>query len=312
MDLSNQSNWTWGYEVELADWDTRKGWEGYGRDPEPLIVNSSGVACDPTLKDYPFGGEINLPPTSTYQEQIDLTTRFKKLHPNAKVTYRGALHIHIRIPGLKDHLEGLKKIQKAVSESRDVFKQIYKQDHQYTRDDFYSESDYKLWRSWSTVGKNGGTFVLPEYRVQEQLDAKTVEEFMEAEVPKSKTGAILWHAQRRTTVNLRQLKQTDTVEFRHGHATFDETKLENHSRWCRDVLLCAFDGGNLWELFNNKYKNLSLCTNGDPFHAWMERRWVATNFKKNKREDIRNTITSIMDGVFDHGPSVPEELVWRP
>ena len=63
------TDWTYGVEHELGDWDTRQGFGKFGRDREPNICNSNGVAGDPSLRDYPFGAEINSPPSETPEEQ---------------------------------------------------------------------------------------------------------------------------------------------------------------------------------------------------------------------------------------------------
>ena len=230
----------------------------------------------------------------------------------ATVTYRGALHVHIRVPGLSKNLTGLKKVQRCLRKCRredeNLFGRLYFQENKLDKD----EEGYAEWRRWANNAVQAATFILPDYRIQNQLDAKTVKEFMEAEVPVSKKGAILWHAQRRSTVNLRQLKQTDTVEFRHAHCTFDANRVYNFMAWCRDFMLCAFDGGCPWEMYDELYKAEPLCHNSDPYCPYMEARYRATNFLgKNKRIDIESAIQAIMEEEFDDGPTVPNHLRWE-
>jgi len=115
-----QRYWTYGVEHELADWDTRKGFGVFGRDPEPNILNSNGIAGDPTLRDYPFGAELNSPPTSTPDAQADLFQDFVMQHPFIFVSHRIGMHVHIRVPGLAKHLPTLKQIQKYVGQNQAV------------------------------------------------------------------------------------------------------------------------------------------------------------------------------------------------
>lgn len=291
------NRWTYGCEHELADWDTRKGWEGYGRDPEPNICNSNGVATDPRLVSYPFGGEINTPPTYSITAQGELLSKFLKRFPRATVTHRAGLHVHIRVPGLSSNLQQLKKLQRYILENKDVWPLVDPLPLP-TRNDFSTEEEYKGAKKRQHWMRMSHWTCVPAYRVELQCRAKTVEEFFAREVPLSSQGVILWHAQPRAAVNLRQLKQTDTIEFRHFSATLSPIETINAIRWCRDFLQCAFDNYPATKLFNKKYSDVVLPLT-EPYLHWREKRWQATSITKNKREAVDTNIASILAGTFD-------------
>lgn len=297
----NTKNWTYGCEHELADWDTRWGWEGYGRDPEPNIVNSNGIAADPLLKSYPFGGEINTPPSSSPDVQGELLERFLKRHERAKVNYRTGLHVHIRVPGLIDNLQGLKRLQKYIMDNYGVYPLVDRMPAP-TEDQYSTKEEYLgARRRWNWM-KMAHWTVIPKDRVESQLRATTVKEFFELEVPKSKTGKVLWHAQPRAAINLRQLLQTDTIEFRHFAATLSPLETITAIEWCRDFLAAALSGDDYSaiRLFVDKYSNRVFPSLDDcPYIHWMELRWAATSVSKLPRGTVDENIKRILAGEFD-------------
>lgn len=283
--------WTYGCEHEFADWDTRKGWDGFGRDPEPNIVNTNGIAADPSLKSYWQGGEINSPPTTTAEGQAELLQQFLKIHPDSVANWRCGLHVHIRVPGLSSSLNHLKRISRYIHDNTDVYdlvdplplpgpehKTCYKQaKHRYN------------WMRMSHFTKIG------ERRVERQEKSTSLTQFFDLEVPISKAGKPLWHAQPRAGVNLRQLKQTDTIEFRHFPATRDPQEVVTSVEWCRDYLLAAFDGFPAVELFQSRYREKKFPTLDTIYDHWQEQRWLRTTITKNKREVINKNIQEILE-----------------
>lgn len=283
--------WTYGCEHELADWDTRKGWEGFGRDPEPNIVNTNGIATDPTLKSYWLGGEINTPPTTTAEGQAELLRLFLKQHPDSVVNWRCGLHVHVRVPGLSSSLHHLKLIARYVHDNTDVYdlvdplplpgpehKTCYKQ----------AKNRYN-WMRMSHFTKIGNA------RVEKQEAATSIDEFFDSEVPKSKLGKPLWHAQPRAAVNIRQLKQTDTIEFRHFPATLDPDEVITSVKWCRDYLLSAFDKYPAVDLFNSRYSEKRFPKLETIYDHWQDQRWLRTTITKNKRDVIERNIKEILE-----------------
>jgi len=290
----NPKHWTYGIEHEFGDWDTREGWDGFKRDPEPNICNSNGIATDPTLKSYPFGGEINTPATKDAVGQAELLEKFMLMHPRAIATHRAGLHVHIRIPGLQRHLPSLKRLQRYINANTDVYPLVDPLPlPESTEGEAYKESKKRQhWMRmshWTSV---------PDYRVAMQLKAKTVQEFFELEVPKSKTGKVLWHAQARSAVSLRQLLQTDTIEFRHYSASVVPEETITAVEWCKTYLEAAFDNYPAIELFKENFADREF-PKTEPFVCWRELRWRATSITKNKRDVMEKNIGLILRGKFD-------------
>ena len=238
------SRWTYGAEHELTDWDTQVLLpQGFGRSPDYTIANSNGIAAQPNPSVYRYGGEINTPPSDSPEGQTTFLEQILETHPNAGVNYRSNLHIHIRVPGLKESLTELKRLQKYIhAELPKYINQLEPIPKGITPAERKREKRRKV---------SHHTFLTTK-RLQHQLTAETVQDFFEREVPRSKAGKIMWHAQPRLAVGLRQLLQTDTIEFRHFPGTIDARELEVAIQWCRDFLVAAFRGeplGNVWERF---------------------------------------------------------------
>lgn len=284
--------WTYGVEHELADWDTRKGWledEGFGRDPEPNICNSNGIAADPRLISYKFGGEINTPPSTTPEEQGDLLKKFLRKHPNAVANWRCGLHVHIRVPGLVNNLQCLKKLQRYITNNTSVYDLVDPLPRE-NRRQHPTDVEFKAARRRYNWMRMSHFTRIGENRVALQEKASTIDEFFQREVPLSREGKPLWHAQPRAAVNLRQLLQTETIEFRHFPATIYPEETIACVRWCRDYLLTFFDGGIPETLFEERYRNTKFPSLDTIYNHRQELRWLSTTVTKNKRNVVEANI----------------------
>lgn len=282
--------WTYGSEWELADWNSLKPQslpEGYGRSGDHTIVNSNGIAAQPNPKVYRYGGEVNTPPTTLPEQQS--FKDFLGRHPTAQVNHRSNLHIHIRVPGLKDSLKYLKQVQRYIHEELPkVIRLVEPIPKGVTSAEKKRERRRKV---------SHQTF-LSKPRVVHQLKALTLKDFYEREVPRSKTSQVMWHAQPRVCVNLRQLLQTDTVEFRHFPGTLDDIGLLICIEWCRGFLLCAFEEApieSLWARFSRR-----PFPKFPPFNEEREVRYQATAAKSGlPPEEIKTNIDLILKGKFN-------------
>lgn len=243
---------THGCEHEFADWSATElrypcAKTGLYRDDKDVtIVNSNGIANDPSLKEYGFGGEICTPPSANIQTQGHILEEIKLRWPTARVNYRSNLHWHIRVPGLKDDLEALKRFARfnahwlpiilplvePISDSPKVPKTLTER----------AQRQLKGYRRRLKRRRISHHTILPPDRLEKQLAARTVTEFHDAEVPWTKVDPKpMPHAQPRAAVNLRQLLQTDTIEFRHFPGTLDPAKLTTVGQWCLSYIECALD-----------------------------------------------------------------------
>jgi hypothetical protein len=224
--------WTYGAEHEFSDWDCLAFDlpRGFKRAPDYTIVNSNGIAAQLDTSVYRYGGEINTPPTSTIRGQLDCLALIKKLHPQSTVNHRSNLHIHIRVPDLKNSLSDLKKLQFYI--------------HQELRPLICSLEPIPRGKTLAERKREKRRYTshhhfLPVTRLNYQLRANTIEDFFYREVP-SKNSSPLWHLEARLCVNLRQMLETDTIEFRHFPGTISEDELSICFEWCRDFLIAAF------------------------------------------------------------------------
>lgn len=301
-------HWSFGCEHELADWDTALGYHpGCYRTPDVTVVNSNGVAAQPSADVYRFGGELNTPPTPDPAGQAAVLAcslgRYAAGGPPARVNHRSNLHVHVRVPGLKDSLPLLKRVQKYVHQPAlwELLDQLIE-----PIPPGVTPAERKRARRRRVSHR---TFLTPA-RLDHQLKATTVTEFFEREVPRSRAGAVMWHAQPRCCVNLRQLLQTDTVEFRHFPGTLDPAAVTTCVEWCREFLLAALAGEPLadaWGRFFPRVAYLGKSRSGGlapfpKFPAFDEEREVrfrATEPGKVPPDCIRANIRLILEGRFN-------------
>jgi len=287
----NDDNWTYGAEHELADWDTRRGLPaGFGRDRKDItIVNSNGIAADPKDKLYHRGGEICTPPTHTPEEQGFCLHRITEMHPDATVNYRSNLHVHVRVPGLKDDLLALKRVQVYNHVFLSMVLPILEPIPEPKKLEYSDPEAFLGAKRRYQRRRVSHQTILPKARLLRQLDASTTKEFFGAEPPTDKAGKPMWHFQPRCCVNLRQLMQTDTVEFRHFPGTLRPSQVNAAVRWCRDYLYYALED----------LKDVPIIPQGLPkfcrYEHELEKRFLRTVREKNKVADIKRNIREILD-----------------
>src|SRR6266446_6992215 len=103
---------TFGAELEIGDIDTRveipEGNHWCRKDA--TICNGNGAANDPLKRLNLFGSEIQTRPGRSPEELLEITLEIYRLFPKLEFNYTTNLHVHIRVPGLRDDLKALKKI----------------------------------------------------------------------------------------------------------------------------------------------------------------------------------------------------------
>lgn len=296
----NVENWTYGAEHELADWHRLVELpEDFGIDTKDhTIVNSNGIAADPKGKYYQFGGEINTPPSPTPMGQAKYLNDICELFPEANVNYRSNLHIHVRVPGLVSDLEALKTLQQFNTDWLPVVLPLIEPIPKPTKFQYPDPEDFKGAMRRYNRRKVSHHTVIPKNRVERQLKAKTVEEFFAMECPQSKEGKPLWHFQPRAAVNVRQLLETNTIEFRHFPGTLNARRLHTCVNWCRDYLkvaLGAFPGVHTpLQLYHEDYYFVKF-PEFEPYVHWMEERYRKTCHDGTlTKEQITNNIEEIL------------------
>lgn len=225
---------TYGAELEWSDWDTsQKLPEGIEWNHQDYsIVNSNGVANDPQGKLWQYGGELNTKPTDTLEEQMEIIARATKSVLGATINYKSNLHLHLGVKGLRDDLDALKRIQKwfhdnykQLLDSIDNFADLHTGDPVVER---------RLRRMEVSRHK-----VVSDKILAKQLAATATEEFYNWEAPQTKDGKPMFHIAPRLALNLRQLKDTNSVEFRHWASTMEIEEIWNAFKVCEKVLIAA-------------------------------------------------------------------------
>lgn len=308
----NYSGWTYGTEHEWGDIPRLQPLpEGYGWDTKDCtIVNSNGIANDPLGRLYAFGGEINTPPTDSIYGQVDCLERLKRLYPMAVTNYRSNMHLHVRVPGLEEDLAALKRWARYNAYWLPRILGAVEPIPAPRRGQFTRELDYLGARRRYNRRKRSHHTILAPGRLALQLAATTPEEFFAAEVPRSKAGAVMWHAQPRAAVNLRQLRETRTVEFRHFPGTLNADELLQCLQWVKHYTLCAllavWDEPAQVDPWASFLPGASLLKTTMGFPAFpeyqhaLEIRYRATCFDGTvPREQIVRNIKAIEDGTFN-------------
>jgi hypothetical protein len=285
------TKWSWGAELEFVDWPRN--------DPLPhgmaidegnyTSVNSNGVAVDGKGKTYPLGGEILTAPSEDINEPSEQMLTLQRHWPQMTHNYRTGLNTHVRVPGLRDDLKKLKQLQ---SFAHRVLPEILPLIDPILVPEYKSfERAYKgALKNYNTRKRDHHTLLSPE-RLALQMKARTPKEFFEAEVIDEKTGKLHWAIRPRTAVNLRQMLQTDSIEFRHWFMPYTPEQLLDTVRWSKYFLEAAFDGSDISGmdlLAGFKLKSSwPICL---PYDPWLDRGFYFTSPHTNPPGDVPTRI----------------------
>jgi hypothetical protein len=293
--MRDVKDWTYGAEHEFGDWDRRRGIPaGFKLDERDVtMINSNGIAVDPKGKVYPFGGEFNTPPTETPMDQVACLGDIKRMHPEVFLSYRSNLHVHVRVPGLSEDLDRLKQLARFNLKWLPEVLPLIEPIPEPTRAMYPERDEFEgAWKRYLRRRKSHQT-KLTLQRVRRQFKATTVQEFHDLGVPWSKDGKPLPYCQPRCAVNVRQLLETDTIEFRHFPGTLDSDRLLTAVEWCREYLRCAFTDENPVSMFKTFFADRpwpQFC----PYVHWMEQRYLQTTHNGTRTKgQIRTAIILI-------------------
>ena len=302
MSRINTKDWTYGVEHELGDWNRQKKLPtgAIENRVDHTVMNSNGIAADPAGKTYHYGGEINTVPTKTPQGQVEILERLKKEF-KLDTNHRNNLHIHIRVPGLKDNLVLLKQLAFYNHNNLPKILNIIEPIPKPSRAEFsFEEYEGAMLRYKRRLRSHHSLLSTSRYR-QQQI-CTSLKAFFEAEAP-IKKGEPQYHLAIRSAVNVRQLLETDTIEFRHFPQTLDGEELLTAIEWCREYLIGALlTKESALSIYNRLFKKRKFPMFPDYIH-WKDRRFKATQFKgNNTREQIEANIKLILSGKFDSYP----------
>ena len=285
-------NFTYGVELEFGNCDRKKSLpdKATWNNKDNTCVNSTGIANDPKGILYRYGGEINTRPTDTIQEQIEHIELINNEVPSI-VNYRSNLHIHIRVPELKNDLEACKKLFEYILNYQDDAYNITDPIWPPVIFDHYAEALKRMKRNLKSHH-----YKLPKNRVMAILASTSTQEFYENHAPLTAKGR-MWYFSPRAGINLRQMwEETETIEFRHFFGTKNLDEIKSAITWCQQFLNLALNTlgtppSQLLTEYDYKFPF------AQPFEFETEMLYQYTNVDKNPRtlvnqrlEDLREKI----------------------
>lgn len=301
IDLSKT---TLGAELELADIDTTIELpDGCTYcDKDGSICNSNGTANDPKKTLNRFGSEIQTRPAQTAHGLLNLVQEiYYKLGVSQKsCNFSTNLHVHIRVPGLKDDLLALKRIADYTQRYGKEFFNTIAPVPKPNRVDFpCSESFEGAWKRYKRRQRSH-QYVVPQTVFKRMMEANTPKEFYEAHAAKDKNGNCLWHLVVRAGVNLKQVfEDTETIEFRHFTMSTDLGHMLSAFFWPKIFVESALAENQPTpkEVFE---KHAFLTFQGFlPYKYQMDRIFQLTNVYHNSRSVVKaNYEKLIADGVL--------------
>jgi hypothetical protein len=279
---------SYGAELELSDWPRHQPLApGQGIDVRDVtMVNSNGVAVDPRGLQWNWGGEINTAPSHDVDGQADQLADIMRKWPETTVNYRSNLHCHVRVPQLREDLKSLKRLQTFIHRWMPLLLPIIEPLPR-PFDDYKTEEEYRgALRRWRRRKVSHQKLMLSE-RLRYQLEAESPEDFRDREYRDWRTEALHPAIHPRLCVNLRQLWETDTIEFRHFPGTTSPLELLTAVTWCREFVKMALREGEPKE--DPRAVALAYAARLPRFQRydhWLETGYEATSVKFHPRAEL--------------------------
>lgn len=288
---------SYGAELELSDWPRGEPLApGQDIDERDVtMVNSSGVAVDPRGKVWLHGGEIQTAPTHEVDGQAAQLADIMRKWPETTVNYRSNLHCHVRVPGLREHLPSLRRFQKFVHDWMPLLLPIIEPLPRPVND-YKTEEEYAgALRRWRRRRVSHQKLMLSE-RLKFQLEAESPEDFRDREYRDMRTRALHPAIHPRLCVNLRQLWETDTIEFRHFPGTTRPLELLAAVQWCREFVKMALREGE--PAVDPRAVALGYADRLPRFERydhWLETGYEATSVKYHPRSELPERIEAWLE-----------------
>ena len=292
------NNYTYGSEIEAADWDTRKELpEGSTLDKlDYTIVNSSGLANCPKKQMNVYGGEVNTRVADSPEDAVDAMMDVYNAIAPYTFNYTCNLHIHVGIPDLANDLDALKRvIQYIRKHERELYDEVLPA---IPRPDKADKPAMKRFRQRNKSHRH----TISETIYQEKMAATTVEEFRAAHGV-YKNGKFAAFNAIRCGVNTNSLWKSGTVEFRHFTASDDPAQLLWCFEWCKHFLDCALNRPEVSPLMLlEELGGVFNMAEFPPFDHKMDEIFQLTHFDKSSRKVREERYTQLLnDGVITRG-----------
>jgi hypothetical protein len=258
MTKYDRNTFTYGFEIEWGDIDRNMpipeelgAWEYCETDIINLREPYRGLGSDPKGVNPPVGGEINMKPTKTMEQQVD---NIMKIHdmfvehgtpPTAGCVNHGHLHIHV--PGLTEDIDALKRLS------------LYLRDNQHMTIDrcyqFRIMPNMEMTKTAKTYLKRDGGRIMPDWLA---TNLGTIPVDFEDWIRVHCCGKDAKTQSRpfRYGIHTYALKNSKTIEFRCFRSSVDRQEIMDSFRFAADWIDAALNNGpDVQELFlQNDYK----------------------------------------------------------
>lgn len=290
---------SYGCELEFADVDRfvklPDGCAFDGKDH--TVVNSNGIATDPKAETCKIGGEINVRPTDSIAEQLDVIQEILNCFGSQiTVNYRCNLHVHVRVPGLREDLDACKQLATYIRKhEQDVYRLIEPIPKPTAAEYPDEESMAGAMKRYKRRHRSH------QYRVSENvykamMAATSVEEFYNAHAPWSeKKQQHCFHLKPRAGINLRPLWEThhNTIEFRHFPGTLSILEYKSALTWCQQFLHAALNAPDVTPqqiLDTNPWMQFAKF---QPYQHELEATYLLTSYDHHTRSEIIENLKAL-------------------
>jgi len=282
----DKKDWTWGYEIEWGDVDrtltlpeSLGKWEFAETDIVNLHAPYQYVACDPQGTEPPMGGEINVAPTDTKEEQVD---RIMEIHdtfvahgnsPSASCINHG--HLHVFVPGIKGDVDALKRLVSYIKDNQEsTVEELY---------GFYDHNEMKGNKGAKMYLKYDGGRLMPNYMCDNIMNLATdFDHFIKLHAA-GKDGVSMGRPFR-YAINTYCMKHTGTIEFRCFRSSTKREEIADQFRFAELFIDAALNGGpSVDEIFRDNDFNF-------PPFVWdlgEYAGWLKTKYDKSRGEKVR-------------------------
>lgn len=285
--MYNKNTFTYGAEIEWGDIDRRMEipatlgkWEYAETDIVNIYPPFQYRACDPLGKEPWMGGEVNMMPTKTWQEQVDRIMTLYDMFleygntPSTSCVNHG--HVHVHVPGLKEDLPSLKKLVSYIKQNQqDTIDACY---------GFYETKDMKSCPGAKSYLKWDGGRPMPDFMADNIINLATnFDTFIRLHAA-GKDGVSMGRPWR-FAINVYCLKHTGTIEFRCFRSTTARDELKSQFKFVERFMDAALnDGPSVKEILaSDNYKFPPFIWNVNEYLGWAQTKYPKERGEK-KRE----------------------------
>lgn len=287
--MYKKEDFTWGYEVEWGDINRTLNipkhlgkWEYAETDIVNIREPYKFIATDPLGISPNFGGEINMMPTKTWQEQVNNILELKRFFsengcdPSSSCVNHG--HLHVFVPRLKEDINALKSLISYIkSNQSDTIASCY---------GFTEHPDMKKHKAKMYLKYDGGR-EMPEYMCDNILNkSSNFKDFIRLHCA-GKDGVSMGRPFR-YAINTYCMKHTGTIEFRCFRSSTDEEEITSQFKFVEKFIDSALNGGpSVKEILSSDSFKF-------PPFIWSEEEysgWIATKWPKERGKKVREYVS---------------------